>query len=68
MDNEHLNEKTPVAANVVQDALDSDLLSTAFENKVTINDSAEDGSGTLVHNAASSSDELVSVDSEAEDE
>ncbi|GAB5592348.1 hypothetical protein Unana1_07248 [Umbelopsis nana] len=68
MDNGHLNEKTPVAANVVQDALDSDLLSTAFENKVTINDSAEDGSGTLVHNAPSSSDELVSVDSEAEDE
>jgi hypothetical protein len=64
---DHSSDKTSGAANVDQDNVESDLLNTAFQNKVTINESEKDASGTSAPNVPSS-DELVSVDSETEDE
>lgn len=64
---DHSSDKTSVAANVDQDNVESDLLTTAFQNKVTINESEKDTSGTSAPNV-SSSDDLVSIDSETEDE
>ena len=67
MDQEHLSDKAPLVASPEQQNTEKAHLSTAFENLVMLDESEKEPEVSSATNA-SSSDELVSVDSETEEE